>query len=400
MFDGSVAQGLGIMAHQPSAADLDGIAALGVSLVRTDLSWGRTERTAGVYEFGPYFEMARAMRARGLRPIFILAFGNPLYSPIIELTHRGVAQKRAAAPATPEAIAAYTAWALAAVRALAEFNPVWEIWNEPDHPRFWPPEVDPQAYVRLLASVCPAIRAAASKPTIIGPAAAKFIASDFLGQVVASRAAACLDAVSVHPYRITAVGKEDVEKWGGLRRQIDAAQPGRALPIANSEWGRSNINGVTDEQQAAYLARSLMVNQAAGIGFNIWYVWKDRGDDPDDPEHHFGIQRYDGTFRLAQAAAKTLTGQIGSARFHCIAYDGGLTRILFVEPGGAATLAVWSQDLSQIWSPPADLGVREAVSMTGETLDSARITLPSRTPVYLKLDPIDRASGSLRTCPK
>lgn len=393
--DGSVAQGLGIAAHWPDAADLDQIAQLGIGLVRTDLSWARTERTPGVYDFGAYLDMAAAMRARGLRPLFILDYGNPLHSPMVALTHRGVAQQRAAAPDTPEAVAAYAAWAAAAVAAFAEFDPVWEIWNEPDHARFWPPEPDPDAYARLAGSACRAMRAASpARLTILGPAVADWIDSDYLEQVLRSEAVACFDAISVHPYQIRAVGDEDEATWGGLRRQIDAAQPGRALPIANSEWGRSQIGGVTEAQQAAYLVRSLAVNQAAGVGLNVWYVWKDPGDSPENDQHHFGVKRYDGTFRLAHDAMRTLTAQIGAARFRCISHDGGLTQALFAEPGegGAATLVLWNQGRGRDWVPPAGLTVRGAVAMTGEALDPARLTLDSRIPVYLKVDP---ASSSL-----
>lgn len=393
--DGAVAQGLGIAAHWPNAADLDQIAELGIGIVRTDLSWARTEQAPGVYDFGVYLEMAAAMRARGLRPMFILDYGNPLHSPMVALTHRGVAQQRAAAPAAPEAVAAYAAWAAAAVAAFAEFDPVWEIWNEPDHARFWPPAPDPAAYARLADSACRAMRAASpSRLTILGPAVADWIDSAYLGDVLRSEAVACFDAISVHPYQVRAVGDEDAAVWGGLRRQIDAAQPGRALPIANSEWGRSQIGGVTEAQQAAYLVRSLAVNQAAGVRLNVWYVWKDPGDAPGNDQHHFGIKRYDGTFRLAHDAIRTLTTQIGAARFRCISHDGGLTQALFAEPGegGAATLVMWSQGRSRDWTPPAGLIVRSAVAMTGKALDPERLALAIRVPVYLKVDP---ASSSL-----
>lgn len=399
LFEGSVAEGLGVMVHQPTEADLDGIAALGVGLVRLDLSWGRTERERGVYEFGPYLETARALRARGLRPLFILAFGNKLYSPLVALTHHGAAEKRAAAPADPAAVAAYVAWAAAAAEAFAPFDPVWEIWNEPDQARFWPPEPDPAAYARLAAAACRAIRTAAApeQVAIIGPAAARFIDSDYLGVVVASEAADCLDAISVHPYKIAGVADEDAAKWAGLRRQITAARPEAPLPIVNSEWGRSNIDRVTEAGQAAYLVRSLVVNQAAGVGVNVWYVWNDRGDAPDDPEDHFGLKRLDGSFRLARVAMATLVDEIGPARFRCIAEEGGVTWALFLRPGelAAGTLVLWSQDGDRAWSPPRDLPVASAVSMTGAALDSGRLALARRVPVYLRLDLAGRSRDSL-----
>ena len=86
------------------------------------------------------------MHERGLRPMLILDYGNQLYSPVVELDRRGRTEKRAAAPDTPESVQAFVDWATAAVKAFAPYDPIWEMWNEPDQARFWPPDADPAAY--------------------------------------------------------------------------------------------------------------------------------------------------------------------------------------------------------------------------------------------------------------
>ena len=386
-FGGTVREGLGIAAHWPAEEDLDQISRLGFSLPRTDLSWGRTERARGSYDFGPYLDMARAMRARGIRPIFILDYGNGLYAPDVAYERRGRTEARTAPPTTAEARAAYVAWANAAVEAFAAFDPIWEIWNEPDQARFWPPEPDPEAYALLAGETCQAMRAASPRPLVIlGPAVADWIESDYLRAVLANAAADCFDAISVHPYQLPGRLAEDTATWAALRREVDAGAPGPATPIANTEWGRSVFNRVTEEAQAAYFARTLVLQRLSGVDLSTWYVWRDPGDDPRNDQHHFGVLHHDGAPRLIETAIATLVDRIGDARARCVSEESGIVTALFDGPG-ELTLVLWTEGWRRTWTPPAGLRPTSAVSLTGEPLDPARIPLSDRRPVYVTADP-------------
>lgn len=50
-------------------------------LARMDFSWGAIERQKGVYDFAAYDALLAVMRAHGVRPYWILDYGNPLYPP-------------------------------------------------------------------------------------------------------------------------------------------------------------------------------------------------------------------------------------------------------------------------------------------------------------------------------
>ena len=210
-----------------------------------------------------------------------------------------------------------------------------------------------------------------------------------------SDAVGCFDAVSVHPYQVTANDDEDKTKWGGLREAIDAAQPGRAMPIANTEWGRSQFNKVTEDQQAAYFVRSLVTNQAAGVGLNVWYVWADKGDDPKNDQDHFGLKKSTAA-SAGRAAVQTLVQEIGDARFRCISHDGGLVTAEFAEqdPTAQRTLVVWSPAATAPGPRPRAPRRRPWSRCPATRSRRRRSRWPAAMPVYVKIDP----SGSSPAC--
>ena len=44
-----------------------------------DLKWDVTERERGRYDFSPYDRLTNAIEPLGIRALFILDYGNPLY---------------------------------------------------------------------------------------------------------------------------------------------------------------------------------------------------------------------------------------------------------------------------------------------------------------------------------
>src|SRR5206468_6291427 len=104
------------------------------------------------------------------------------------------------------------------------------------------------------------------------------------------------DAVSVHPY-----GQEPpegrAEQYRSLRLLIDKHKPlakaDKPIPILSGEWGYSSItSGVDETSQGKYLARQWLFNLSQEIPLSIWYDWHDDGEDPKEPEHHFGTVRH------------------------------------------------------------------------------------------------------------
>lgn len=379
--------GVNIHFTDPRPGEMEMLAASGCRWVRMDLTWARTEKTAGEYDFAPYDRLVSALDRHGLRVLFILDYGNPLYDGGL-------------APHTETGRAAFARWAAAAVSRYRGRGYFWEIWNEPNHPNFWKPQPNVADYVALARAVARAVREAAPEERLIGPATSKidfeFIEGCFRGGVLED-----WWAVSVHPYRQT--DPETVmAEYGRLRDMIRRYAPaGREVPVLSGEWGYSTAwRGVDADRQGTLLARQWLVNAAAGIPLSIWYDWRDDGADPAEPEHNFGTVRHRRLAgwppfdpKPAWHAMRAFHGELDGHRFVrrvSLARTSGEADpgdwMLLFERSGRWRLAMWTLStggtsvvrvpgvrgirthLGQAWGPPAahpggeDLEVRLGLS--------------------------------------
>ena len=331
--------GLGINIHSTDflPGEMPLFAATGATWTRMDFGWGKTETTRGVYDWSEFERLLGQLEARKIRPIFILGYGNKLYSPV--------------SPATPESRAAYARWAAAAVSHFRGRGILWEIWNEPNG--FWRPEPNAAAYTLMAVEAARAIKTVAPNECIIGPTTATF-AWDFIETTFQGGVLNYFDAVSVHPYRNTPpeTAAPDYDRLRGLIRQY--APPGKEIPILCGEWGYTSQSKERSETvQARFLTRQWLVNIASGAQLSMWYDWRDDGDNPNEREHRFGIVRHQ--YRPGQTpvfdpkpayfAAQTLTRQLNGLyfrqRLNGVSEDDW---ILEFGRGDKTVLAVWTVD--------------------------------------------------------
>ena len=100
--------GVGVNIHFTTGheQDLNMITNAGFKFVRMDFSWKTTEREKGVYDWSDYDRFTAELEQRGLRPYYILGYGNPLYEENVTstnpVTHK--VDTTTAAPQHPESI--------------------------------------------------------------------------------------------------------------------------------------------------------------------------------------------------------------------------------------------------------------------------------------------------------
>jgi hypothetical protein len=308
----TVEESLGVNVHfiDPKPGEIKMIAEAGFRWVRMDFIWEHTERERGRYDFSGYDRLLKQLDDFQIHALFILDYGNPLYT--------GGKSVR-----TPEARAAFARWAVASAKHFSNRGVMWELFNEPNNPMFWPPEPNAEEYNSLAQEVGRAFRAAVPHEQLIGPAVdasdLKFLQSCFNG-----RAHDWWSALSVHPYRQTNPETAATE-YARLRETIDnAGSESRKLNIISSEWGYSSAwPRVNEDRQAILLTRAFLTNLANRIPLSIWYDWRDDGSDPSEPEHHFGLVRDEYKGESASAyepkraffAAKTLITVLKGFRF-------------------------------------------------------------------------------------
>ncbi len=106
------------------------------------------------FSFDAYDQLVEGLSSRGIRALFILDYSNRLYE-----THRSVR--------TAEGRAAFARFAAGRYRGKGI---LWEVWNEPNHEKFWTPEPSAADYLELVRAVALAVRAADPGARILGPA--------------------------------------------------------------------------------------------------------------------------------------------------------------------------------------------------------------------------------------
>lgn len=364
----AVPVGLGVNIHFTDAqpGEMEMLTAAGFRWIRMDLMWAATERERGKYDFSAYDRLAATLAAHKLRALVILCYGNELYEPRDTVT-------------TPEAREAFARWAAAAADHFQGRGFLWEIWNEPNG-RFWKPHADVKQYAALALATSKAIRQAAPREAIIGPASLR-VDRKFIEGCCQAGLLEYWDAVSVHPYRQTApeTAAPDYQK---LRRLIARyAPPGKSIPILCGEWGYSCIwPGFDEAKQGRYLARQWLVNLASGIPLSIWYDWHDDGPDPNDAELHYGTVAFPYhagqspvyTPKPAYLAAQTLTSVLDGFRFReRLDLGNPADYALLFGKGDESRLAVWSTSPTphEVTIPWA-ASEYEVVSHTGERAGS------------------------------
>ena len=209
----------------------------------------------------------------------------------------------------------------------------YQIWNEPNHPRFWPSGPDAREYVPLLRAGYEATKAADPGATVLLGGLSK---SDFyyLEDVYRQGGGPYFDAVAVHPYTY---GVDPTATWNGVH---DWEDPDRisinAFPAIQevrrsmeafgdaekqvwlTEFGFSTTTqdgGVPAAAQAAFLTKAYRyVERFPWIRTMFWYAARNSPfyGDRDTYEARFGLLTTDWAPKPSYAALRAYA--LGSVR--------------------------------------------------------------------------------------
>jgi hypothetical protein len=388
-----VTDGLGVNIHftEARSGELKMLSDAGFRWVRMDFKWDETEKTRGVYDFSAYDGLVQELDEYSVHALFILDYGNPLYD-------------GGAPPRTEETRQAFARWAVASANHFSGHGVIWEVYNEPNNPAFWPPKTNPTEYMMLARTVGKAFREAAPDEKLAGPAVGEMDFS-FLEACFKSGLLEYVSAVTVHPY-LRGDPENVAAGYSHLRDLIARYHAGSNadIQIYSGEWGYSDVwRGMSEARQAEMLAREFLTNAANEIPLSIWYDWRDDGMDPKEAEHHFGLVR--STYRPgldqvyepkpAYLAARTFSTYFNGSQFSKrIAVGDPQDYVLVFTTGSDFRLAVWTTVANphQIYIP-VDQGAYVLTGHTGNSLgkstaDQRGLAVPvSSAPVYVSRQP-------------
>jgi Cellulase (glycosyl hydrolase family 5) len=367
---------------------LDRVHDAGFSFVRMDLLWRQVERN-GRYRFFGYDRLLTALEARGMGALWILDYGHP--------------QHGNGPPRSREDRAAFAQFAEAAAAHYKGRKVRYEIWNEPNLERFWPPFPKASEFSALLRDAVEAIHRADPSARVASGGLAR-IDLPFLEETILAGGISGLNAAGVHPYR--RAGPESVAaELTVLRQSLDRAG-GERMELWDTEWGYAsydyfsqNLHGdghsaVGRKRQAVLASRQALTVWALGLPVAVWYDLRDDGDNASSPEHNYGLLDESGADKPAMQALRTLTE---AARDHAFAGmvqevpDG--VHAMRLDASADQLFAVWSeQPDSRITVRFPTEGFISATNLMGDPLKprnrghgETEIALPEVDgPVYVK----------------
>jgi len=210
---------------------LDSMAASGFLLHLTHVAWNDAEREKGVYDFRLSDSVVETSVRRGIRPVYILGYGNGLY----DTTAASSTYKGLYGVTTQAGRDGYVNWARQLARRYKGKGVIYEVWSEPNIPIFWG-SPDPEAYVKLVAAAAPAIRQEDPDALIVGGALSPKNMDTGLDVPFISRCMQLgmleqVDIVSFHPFNVDPPEKA-LEQMQQLKALIKQYQPaGKTIEI-------------------------------------------------------------------------------------------------------------------------------------------------------------------------
>jgi len=353
--DDTIGSGFGVQVRveRTQDKDLSKISDMGFHYLRYDMHWHDVEKYKKMYDWKVFDAFIARLRANKLHSVIILNGTNPLYEEVVEVPGGYWGKPTGvAAPTKPESIKAFADFAAEAVKRYGTKDIIWEIWNEPDSSGFWPPKPDPKAFASLASQTCSKIRNVDATATVIAPAVAGLpnlentLSRDFLGTFLQSPAGACIDYLSIHPYRLKDVPETALFDYEHkVIPFITKFTPDRKTPLGfvSGEWGYTTAK-ISKTQQAAFLLRTHLVNKLAHVPLTIWYEWKDSHKDGEkDVESNFGILDYEGNNTITADTINGILPKIKNAVIVKRLMDKDPTHfvVLIKQPDGKLQIIVW-----------------------------------------------------------
>ena len=292
--------------------------------IRLDISWANTERSPGSYDAAnlAMTDHALELAEEAGAQVIMAVSETPQWA------------SGASNPNTPPVDAADYADFMRDMAARYNGRVVaWEVWNEPNHPRFWNPAPDAAGYARLLTAAYPAVKAGdpAAKVLFGGIAHNDY---EYLEDVYAADPGIgdSFDVMATHPYTAGGQAPAEVDRDEAGRMTTTSFRAfgevrdvmrdhGDLQPIWLTEFGWSTnsdvqhpLGGVTEAQQADYLAQAFELLEATPyVEVAIVYNFRNNywADDADNWEDQLGLLRTDFSPKPAYAVFKDYSAPSG-----------------------------------------------------------------------------------------
>ncbi|WP_434026039.1 cellulase family glycosylhydrolase [[Pseudomonas] boreopolis] len=280
-------RGVQLDAQNTSTKNLDAAKNAGFNFIRQGFYWDKVERVPGKYDWSYYDDLIAELDSRNMFAYFtIYAHGRGGGNMTLPGERKG----------------GITKWISAAAERYKNNNVVWELWNEPNVDRFWPPKSNVDEYVRFANEACEMIREKDASAVVVAGALAQRSRDTYLKKIIEGQRKNCFSYISLHPYRGSApssLSKDLISLKGWINGEVN---------LINGEWGypTQGQRSISEQEQGEYAAQMAVVTAAEGMKYSVWYTLVDRGSNPVDREDNFGLIKSNGDFKPAYSAVSKI----------------------------------------------------------------------------------------------
>lgn len=296
----------------------------GANVQRLTFDWRYAEPARDKYDLAVYDQSYEALIARGVKPLLILMFAP-------EWTWKGDHActqfgQDCRFPPNPRYDSEWRQMAALLAHRYPKAAGI-EIWNEPNLASFWGPAPDPRRYADLLRQAYGAIKKVNPSMRVIGGSLNNVQTSAggdvplpaFLRSMYENGAKGAMDALSVHPYPLSATDLSLMQRTLAEARSAkdkagDEATPIWVTEIGLSTTGASEQGGALSEEEQSRGLVSIydQLAKTDDVKAVIVHTLLDRAGAPTDVESGYGVVKPDLQPKPAYCALAEKRGKGGA----------------------------------------------------------------------------------------
>jgi hypothetical protein len=268
------------------AAQIKLVGEAGLDSVRFDMPWKYVEKQRGQYAIpGDLEHYVDLVNKRGIQPVLILDYGNPLYD-------------GGDKPRSRDAIQAFTAYATFVVDHFRGRVRQFEVWNEWDNYTGGFHPGSPEDYAVLFRAVYPAVKAVNPDAMVLVGAGVHTGWEERLAELGVVQMG---DGLAVHPYNFQLTDdlapEHCIQKLAELEARLQSITKRANIDLYVTEIGwptNAGRYGVSEDVARSFAVRLVLLARSLPYLKGVWwYDLVDDGHDPQNKEHHFGLFRTD-----------------------------------------------------------------------------------------------------------
>jgi len=337
------------------------------------VSWPQVETARGSYDFTLLDQYIALAQQHNVKVIYVL--GNTPQWTSTDPNHVAT-QGLPGATAPPSNMQDWQDYVTTVVTRYKGKIDAYEIWNEVDLDGYWTGTVSQM--VQIAQTAYQTIKRIDPNAVVLSPSLVAGNGKDYMKKFFDAGGTSVYDAVAFHLYDTQVHPEDSVVDLDAPVLAI-AHQYGKDVWDTEVGWGPFGTFA-SQQEEAAFTARTMILQAAQGINVIVWFAWDDRG-----PWVHISFVGPDfQTPTPAAIAFNQVQAWLLNSAIACSNSPDGTWQCQVTGPTGTQSYIVWNRSTSSTFSIPSNWQVKSLKDLAGNTQSISGSTMTITTsPVLL-----------------